>query len=129
MKRLAILGSTGSIGVSTLDVVEAFPDAFEVVALAAGSNLDLLEEQIRRVRPETVSVRDAEAAAELRRRTEGRCRVLHGDDGPVAVSTHDGVDLVVRSGRWASCRRTKPWGSAGMSRWPTKKPSWWRVST
>ena len=95
MKRLAILGSTGSIGVSTLDVVEAFPDAFEVVALAAGSNLDLLEEQIRRVRPETVSVRDAEAAAELRRRTDGRCRVLHGDDGPVAVSTHDGVDLVV----------------------------------
>jgi len=95
MKRLAILGSTGSIGVSTLDVVGAFPDRFEVVALAAGGNLDLLEQQIRRVRPETVSVRDADAAAELGRRLAGRCRVLHGEDGLIAVSTHDGVDLVV----------------------------------
>ena len=95
MKRLAILGSTGSIGVSTLDVVEAFPDSFEIVALAAGGNLDLLEEQIRRVRPETVSVRDAEAAAELERRIKGQCRVLHGQDALVAVSTHEGVDLVV----------------------------------
>jgi 1-deoxy-D-xylulose-5-phosphate reductoisomerase len=94
-KRLAILGSTGSIGVSTLDVVEAFPGAFEVVALAAGGNLELLEEQIRRVRPETVSVRDAETAAELDRRIRGSCRVLHGSDGLVAVSAHDGVDLVV----------------------------------
>jgi 1-deoxy-D-xylulose-5-phosphate reductoisomerase len=95
MKRLAILGSTGSIGVSTLDVVEAFPDRFEVVALAAGGNLDLLEQQIQRVRPQTVSVRDADAATELGRRIDGRCRVLHGEDGLVAVSTHDGVDLVV----------------------------------
>jgi len=95
MKRLAILGSTGSIGVNTLDVVESFPDRFEVVALAAGGNLDLLEQQIQRVRPLTVSVRDADAAAELGRRIDGRCRVLHGDDGLVAVSTHEGVDLVV----------------------------------
>jgi 1-deoxy-D-xylulose-5-phosphate reductoisomerase len=95
VKRLAILGSTGSIGVSTLDVVRAFPDSFRVVALAAGGNVDLLEQQVRAVEPETVSVRDAETAAEVARRVGDRCRVLHGPDGLVAVATHDGVDLVV----------------------------------
>jgi 1-deoxy-D-xylulose-5-phosphate reductoisomerase len=95
VKRLAILGSTGSIGVSTLDVVRAYPDRFEVVALAAGGNLDLLEEQIRQVGPRTVSVRDREAADELARRVGDGCRVLHGPEGLVAVSTHDDVDLVV----------------------------------
>ena len=57
MKRLAILGSTGSIGVSTLEIVTEHPDCFEVVALTAGRNLALLEEQIARFRPQPVAVR------------------------------------------------------------------------
>ena len=56
MKRIAILGSTGSIGRSTLSVVESFPDRFQVVALAAGRNLDLVFEQAKRWRPLLVSV-------------------------------------------------------------------------
>jgi 1-deoxy-D-xylulose-5-phosphate reductoisomerase len=95
MKRLTLLGSTGSIGVSTLDVVASFADRFEVVALAAGGNLDLLERQVRRFAPQSVSVRDAETAAELERRIGATCRVLHGADGLVEVATHDDADLVV----------------------------------
>jgi 1-deoxy-D-xylulose-5-phosphate reductoisomerase len=95
MKRLTLLGSTGSIGVSTLDVVASFADRFEVVALAAGGNLDLLERQVRRFAPQSVSVRDAETAAKLERRIGATCRVLHGADGLVEVATHDDADLVV----------------------------------
>ncbi len=72
MKRLAILGSTGSIGTSTLDVVAAFPDRFAVVALAAGTNLELVERQVRAFRPACVAVRDAAAAAALEARARAR---------------------------------------------------------
>ena len=95
MKRLAILGSTGSIGTSTLKVVDAFAGRFEVVALAAGRNLDLLEQQVRKYRPQCVAVADAELAAEFDRRIGSLARVVHGADGLVDVATHDGVDLVV----------------------------------
>jgi len=95
MKRLAILGSTGSIGTSTLRVVDAFSDRFSVAALAAGRNLDRLEEQVRRYRPELVSVADADLAREIERRLGASVRVVCGDDGLIDVATHDGVDLVV----------------------------------
>ena len=65
MKRIAILGSTGSIGTSTLKIVEAYPELFEVVSLAAGSNLDLVTEQTLRWHPKLVSVATEEAAASL----------------------------------------------------------------
>jgi 1-deoxy-D-xylulose-5-phosphate reductoisomerase len=94
VKRLAILGSTGSIGRSTLQVIDAFPGKFEVVALAAGRNLELVEQQARRYRPVCVAVQDAEAARTLSSRVDG-VRVVHGADGLFEVSTHDGVDLVV----------------------------------
>src|SRR5881409_1844973 len=61
MRSISILGSTGSVGRSTLAVVDAFPDELRVVGLAAGGNLDLLAEQIARYRPELVSVRDVGA--------------------------------------------------------------------
>ncbi len=64
MKRLSILGSTGSIGRSTLDLVATFTDRFSVASLAAGRNLDLLEEQVRRFHPECVSTADQETARE-----------------------------------------------------------------
>ena len=95
MKPLAILGSTGSIGVSTLDVVDAHADRFAVTALAAGSNLDLLERQIERYRPELVAVRDEERATALRQRIGSRCRVVCGREGLIEVAVHPQVEMVV----------------------------------
>jgi len=95
MKQLAILGSTGSIGRSTLDVVTSRPDSFRVFALAAGRNLDLLLEQVALFRPRIVTVADASAADEIRGRLDADIRVLHGIEGLVEVARHPEVDLVV----------------------------------
>ena len=95
VKRLAILGSTGSIGRSTLDVVASKPDRFRVVALAAGRNLELLAEQAERFRPDLVSVADADGAGEIRGRLGGRVKVFHGREGLVEAARHPEVDLVV----------------------------------
>jgi 1-deoxy-D-xylulose-5-phosphate reductoisomerase len=96
MKRLAILGSTGSIGTSTLSVVEAHPDEFEVVALAAGSNLDLLEQQVRRFAPLVVSLAGEKAARELKRRlASGRTEVTWGSKSLVNAAEGTGADTVV----------------------------------
>jgi 1-deoxy-D-xylulose-5-phosphate reductoisomerase len=89
MKALSILGSTGSIGVNTLDVIGRFPERFRVVAMGAGRNLDLFAEQIRRFKPELVSVATPALAVELSRRLNGqRVEILHGLDGAIAVATH-----------------------------------------
>jgi len=96
VKKLGILGSTGSIGVSTLDIVAAFPDQFEVVTLTAGNNLTRLEEQIRRFRPKTVAVISPEGAGELRRRLgDDAPEILSGVEGLVACACHGEVDMVV----------------------------------
>jgi len=99
MKRIAILGSTGSIGRSTLSVVESFPERFQVVTLAAGRNVDLAFEQAQRWRPQIVSVA-AESQAEslkVRLRSAGVAgvEVVHGAAGNVRVATHRDVDFVV----------------------------------
>ena len=97
MKRIALLGSTGSVGVQTLAVVEANPDRFQVVALAAGRNAELLAEQVRRFRPALVSVVDADAAAKLRSLLGADAAAVGlaiGDEGLIAVAEHD-ADLVV----------------------------------
>lgn len=86
--RIALLGSTGSIGRQTLDVVEQHPDAFEVVVIAARSNLDLLREQVRRHRPSLV------VCASSERRVEG-VETLPTPEGLIAAATHPEVDLVV----------------------------------
>ena len=96
MKRLAILGSTGSIGVTTLDVVARFPERFRVVALAAGKNVTRLAEQVRRFHPTVVAVGDAEAAAALRQLVpEYRGDVVAGAQGLTAVATAAEADLLV----------------------------------
>src|SRR5208337_4057057 len=99
MKRIAILGSTGSIGRSTLSVAESYPERFEIVALAAGKNLAEAFEQARRWRPRVISL-SAEADAEvLRSRVKqaglNEVEVVHGPAGTVKVATHPDVDFVV----------------------------------
>jgi 1-deoxy-D-xylulose-5-phosphate reductoisomerase len=99
MKRIAILGSTGSIGRSTLRVVEAYPERFEIVSLAAGRNLDAAFEQCQRWQPRVVSVA-AEADAEaLHRRLKNsgssEIEVVYGAPGTVRVATHPRADFVV----------------------------------
>ncbi|HXQ24160.1 MAG TPA: 1-deoxy-D-xylulose-5-phosphate reductoisomerase [Candidatus Acidoferrales bacterium] len=96
MKRLAILGCTGSIGVTTLDIVARFPERFEVVAVAAGKNVERLAEQVRRFRPGLVAVGDGAAAAALRRLVpEYRGEVICGAEGLTAVATASSAELVV----------------------------------
>lgn len=96
MKNLAILGSTGSIGVSTLELAAEHPERYRVTTLTAGNNLTRLEEQIRRFRPRTVAVLTAEDARRLRALIgPGGPEVLHGVEGLIACATAAEVDMVV----------------------------------
>ncbi len=95
MKRISILGSTGSIGVQTLDVVAAHPERYDVTAIAAGTRVDALVEQVRRYRPACVSVGSAAGAQELKDRLGADAPEIHyGDAGLDAVAAHP-ADLVV----------------------------------
>ncbi len=94
MKRIAVLGSTGSIGTSTLAVVEAFPEHFEVVAIAAGSNLACVRDQLKRHRPAVVSVARAEDAATLATEFPD-LQILWGASGLEQIACHADADLVV----------------------------------
>jgi 1-deoxy-D-xylulose-5-phosphate reductoisomerase len=97
MKRLAILGSTGSIGQSTLTVVAEHPGEFQVAGLAAGRNVQVLAEQIHKFNPALVSVQDEEVAGRLRALLprEMAPEILTGAEGAIRVATADGVDLMV----------------------------------
>jgi 1-deoxy-D-xylulose-5-phosphate reductoisomerase len=96
MKKLTILGSTGSIGVSTLDVVNAHPDMFEVVALTAGNNLDILKAQVEKFRPQVVSVLSEEKAKKLSRMLTGKKpEIMHGVEGMIAAATATDTTMVV----------------------------------
>ncbi len=96
MKRLSILGSTGSIGVNTLDIVSQFPGRFEVVSLSAGRNKELLKRQILQFRPKLVSVLDQELSEVLQRELPNvRVEIVHGVEGLIRVATHPEVDQVV----------------------------------
>lgn len=99
MKRIAILGSTGSIGRSTLSVVESYPDRFQIVSLAAGSNLELALEQAVRWKPRVISMASEQDANSLKARLKsngsGETEVVYGSAGAVLVATHPDVDFVV----------------------------------
>lgn len=95
MKKLSILGSTGSIGVSTLEIVAAHPDRFEVVALTAGNNLELLRHQIERFTPQFAVVLTEESAKALRQNLSGKTEVLYGVSGLIAAATATDTDMVV----------------------------------
>ena len=99
MRRIAILGSTGSIGHSTLDIVDAYPERFAVVTLAAGKNLDTAYEQARRWRPRLISLASEADAEKLRVRLQREgiyeVEVVHGARGVVQVATHPEADFVI----------------------------------
>ena len=99
MKRIAILGSTGSIGRSTLSVAESYPDRFQIATLAAGTNLEAAFEQALRWRPRVISMAaegDADILrARLKKEALSEIEVVHGAAGAVRVATHPEVDFVV----------------------------------
>jgi 1-deoxy-D-xylulose-5-phosphate reductoisomerase len=99
MRRIAILGSTGSIGRSTLSVAESYPERFQIVSLAAGRNLESAFEQAKRWRPRLMSMAEERDAQALEKRLKqaglGEIAVVHGAAGTVRVATHAEVDFVV----------------------------------
>lgn len=96
MKTLSILGSTGSIGTQTLDVVRENPDQLRVYALVAGSNVDKIEQQVREFKPQRVALMNESAAAELRGRLSDLSVIVeHGMAGIIAAVTANEPDTVV----------------------------------
>jgi 1-deoxy-D-xylulose-5-phosphate reductoisomerase len=95
MRNISILGSTGSIGKSTLAVVDAFPDQLTVVGLAAGANVELLAEQVERYRPSLVSVRGAEDVERLRALVSYPVEIVPGIGGACAVASMPEADAVI----------------------------------
>jgi len=99
LKRLAILGSTGSIGQSTLSIVEQFPERYSVAALAAGRNVDEAFQQAMRWRPQVISLATEELAGQLSARLHQAgatgIEVVHGTEGTIACSTLPEADFVV----------------------------------
>jgi 1-deoxy-D-xylulose-5-phosphate reductoisomerase len=96
MRTIALLGSTGSIGMSTLDLVREFPERFKVDGLVAGENLKRLVSQIREFAPRCVAIKNEQDIPRLRELLgKNRVEVLHGEQGATAVSTADEVDVVV----------------------------------
>ena len=95
-KKISILGASGSIGVSTLNIVEQFPERFDVVGLAAQRNIERLEKQIRQFHPQIVSVADKGACEQLRSRcSDLDLDIVSGEAGAVRVATHPDVEQVV----------------------------------
>jgi 1-deoxy-D-xylulose-5-phosphate reductoisomerase len=97
MKRIAILGSTGSIGCSSLKVIEAHPEAYQVTALAAGKNVDLLAEQVQKFRPLEVAVLGDQEAESLKKRLDRRVgtRIVSGTEGLIHLATLEETDTVI----------------------------------
>jgi len=95
MKHVSILGSTGSVGRSTLAVVDAFRDQLKVVGLAAGGNIDLLAQQVMQYRPSLVSVRDVRDVDRLRKLLPQHVDIVHGAAGATAVATIPDADVVI----------------------------------
>ena len=95
-QKIAILGSTGSIGTQTLDIVSQNPDDLQVVAMSCGRNLELFEKQIRKYSPKLVSVKDEDLAADLKARIKDLdINICYGMDGLINVATFEEADTVV----------------------------------
>lgn len=95
MKKLLILGSTGSIGTSTLDLARCFKDQFEIVGLSTNTSIDELEKQIVEFNPRAVVVKDKEKAKQLRERVAPKFEVLSGNEGLLEITKRDNYDILV----------------------------------
>jgi 1-deoxy-D-xylulose-5-phosphate reductoisomerase len=96
MKKISVLGSTGSIGVNTLDVAERNPNQFKIVALAGGNNIEVLADQINKFQPKLVSVLNPENIDPLKKAIKGTSpEILSGEEGAIAVASVQEVDMVV----------------------------------
>lgn len=94
-KNILILGSTGSIGVNTLNVIRTFPDNFNVTGLTVNSNIDDLEKQIDEFHPGYVVVIDKNKASELQKRIKDKCKVLAGSEGLIDIAKNSDYDIMV----------------------------------
>lgn len=97
MKKIAVLGSTGSIGKQTLEVAAANPDKLQIKVLAAHVNDKLLEEQIEKFAPDMAVLTDEKAAQRLKERYTGKTKILAGREGLLEAVTYDGIDTVLAS--------------------------------
>ena len=95
MKQISILGSTGSIGTQTLDIVKQYPDEFKILGLTANSNIELLKKQIEEFKPESVAVMNKEKADLLKEQTD--IEVHSGMDGLIKIATLNDTDTVINS--------------------------------
>ena len=95
MKKVLVLGSTGSIGVNTLNVIRQFPERFSVSALTVNTRIDLLEPQIHEFKPQIVVVKDEKLAEELRKRLTVKCEVLSGINGLISVAAKLDYDILL----------------------------------
>ena len=96
MKTISLLGSTGSIGVNTLDIVRRNPDRFSVASMAAGSNVGFFAQQVKEFKPCLVSIFNPSKVEELKALLQGEdVEILSGEEGTVKVATHPDVSLVV----------------------------------
>ena len=95
MKKIVILGSTGSIGRQALAVVDAFPEMFEIIGLAAGSNVQLLAEQVQKYHPRYVSIDSKENASALKSLINGKTEIYYGDKGLINLAGREDLDLIL----------------------------------
>lgn len=95
MKKIGILGSTGSIGRNTLEVIRQHPERFQVVTLAAGKNIDLLSQQIEEFKPKCVAVATADLANKLRLLLSSSPEIYYGEEGYIACAAHQEVDFLL----------------------------------
>lgn len=95
MKKILVLGSTGSIGLNTLELVRSFPDRFEISGLSTNCKIDLLEKQIDEFKPKSVVVGDKLKAEELKKIIGNKCEVLSGENGLLEISSRGNYDIFV----------------------------------
>ena len=95
MKKILILGSTGSIGKNTLNVIRKFPDKFRISALTVNKRIDLLEPQIEEFKPELVVVQNKDFAKELKSKIRGKCEILSGEDGLITAAANIDYDVLI----------------------------------
>ncbi len=95
MKRILILGSTGSIGINALNVIKQFPGKFQIEALTVNTRIDLLEPQIDEFKPRLVVVKDDKLALELKKKVKGKCEVLKGIEGLCEAAAECDYDILI----------------------------------